>query len=116
MIACRPLKRVHGLLDHARDAGAIGDAVGIGHRFAAGRLDLLHHLLGRARIAPIAAGDAAAQIVDDDLGAFLRRQQRAFLADAVCAARHQNDLAFHHAHGLNLPIELCRWNVERRKA
>jgi len=55
--------------------------------------DLLRNLFSRAARAFVTAGDRTSEIVDHHLGAFLGCQQRTLLADAVCAARYQNDLA-----------------------
>ena len=81
-----------GLFDHAVDGVQVGDAVRIGDRFAARRTDFLSHRLSRARRALVFALKAAAQIVDDDLGALLRGDQRTVTANAVTAAGDQDDL------------------------
>src|ERR1043166_1985107 len=113
------LEDVHGLLDHPRHAGAAGDGSGIGDRLAARGLDLARHHLGRAGGAFVAARDAPAQCVAHHAGAFAARQQRTFLADAVGAARDQNDLAFQHAHGLTsarLPARsLAAWPMVSKR-
>ena len=70
----------------------IGDAVGVGERRAAGGLDLRDHRLGRAPARAFAA-DLAAQIVDHQLGALGRQQQRHLAADAAARARDQGHLA-----------------------
>ena len=89
---------VAGLFDHAGHGGIVRHAVGIRHRLAAGGADLPGDLLGRAGIAFIAAGKAAAEIVDHHIGAFARGQQGALLADPVAAAGNQYCLAVQNAH------------------
>ncbi len=82
-----------GQLDHAVDGVEVGDAVGVGDRFAAGGADFLGDGFGRTRRAFVFALEAAAQVVDHDLRAFLRSDQRAIAANAVAAARNQYNLA-----------------------
>ena len=91
---------VQRLFDHARNAGPARHDSELETASPPALRICCGHLLGGPGLAFVAACHAAAQIVDHDLGAFLRRQQRAFLADAVRAARDQNDLAFQHAHGI----------------
>jgi hypothetical protein len=61
-ISMRPA--VDGLLDHDRGLAGVDDAALVGFGRAPGLPDLGHHLLGRARVDPLAA-QAGAQIVDD---------------------------------------------------
>jgi hypothetical protein len=100
---------VLGLLDHTPDGGHGGDAVGVGHGFAAGGLDFVGRLLGRTCVAFVTAADAAAQVVDDDLGALARRQQGALLADAAGGAGDQNNLALKYAHGGSPLDDFCEF-------
>ena len=88
------------LFDHVPDRRHAGDALGIGHSLAAGRLDLVGGLLGRTGRALVAAGDRTAQVIDQHLGAFAGRQQRTFLADTAGPAGDDDNLAFKHAHDL----------------
>jgi hypothetical protein len=63
----------------------------IGNRRAAALLDLLDHLLGgRSARTGTVGGDAG--IVDDDLGAFRRAQQRDLPPDAAACAGDDDDL------------------------
>ena len=99
MTACRPpnafiacsTMRLHGRKRR--------DAVGVGDRLAAGRADLLRATVSAGPAEPSSPpAERAAQIVDHDLRAFLRRDQRAVAADAVAAAGDQDDLAVQNAH------------------
>ena len=101
-------ERVQRLFDHARDAGPAGYTVGVGNGLAAGLFDLLHHLFGGAGRTFVAAGNAAAQIVHHHLGAFLGRQEGAFLADTVRRPGNENDLAFQHSHEITSVSNSCR--------
>ena len=62
-------------------------------RFAAGGADFLGDLFGRTGGTFVLALQAAAQVVDQDLGALLRRNQRALTSNAVAAARDEDNLA-----------------------
>ncbi len=84
---------VHGLLDHALHGLQRGDAFGVGDRLAAGGADFLGHGFGRTGRTFVAAREAAAEVVDQDLGAVGRRDQGAVAADAVAAAGNENHLA-----------------------
>src|SRR5690606_32359171 len=112
---------VERLLHHALDGAVVGHAVRVGDRFAAGGADLLGDLLGRGRGALVVPLQAAAQVVDDDLGAFLRGDQRAVAPDAVAAACNQDNLAFQCAHNCNslvrgLPMNLNMANSYSRRS
>ncbi len=61
--------------------------------FAAGGADFLGHLLGRPGGPLVLALQAAAQIIDQDLGALLRGDQRALTSNTVAAARDEDNLA-----------------------
>jgi hypothetical protein len=74
---------------------------------AAGGADFLGHGLGRAGRADIAAAFAAAQIVDQHLGALARGDQRRLASDAVAAAGDQHHLAVQNAHRRLLRCRLC---------
>ena len=71
--------------------------------FAARRADLGGHGLGRTRGPFVVTLEARAQVVDDNLRAFLRGDQRAVAPDAVTTARDEDNLAFQCAHDRNLP-------------
>jgi hypothetical protein len=80
---------VDGGLD---DGVAVLDRVVVGDRGAAGGLDLVDDLVGgRARLA--LAGEAAAEIVDDDLGAARREEQRVGAPQSATGAGDDRDLA-----------------------
>ena len=96
---------VHGLLNHAVHRRQIGDAFGVGDRLAAGRADLVDHRLGRARIRALAV-DAAAQVIDHDLGPLARRDQRDVPPDAASAAGDQHHLAVQKSHAPTLSRSL----------
>jgi hypothetical protein len=111
------LERFHAHLveDHvAQDAGIVDDAVElaemigrglhdlaggdsfrhrleIGHRDAAALLDLVDHLLGR-RSAGTGAVGGSTGVVDDDLGALRRAEQRDLAPDAAACAGDDDDL------------------------
>ncbi len=71
--------------------------IGFGHRLevrdgdAAALLDLLDHLFG-GRCARTGAVGGPAGIVDDDLGAFSRTEQRDLASDATACAGDDDDL------------------------
>src|SRR5438094_965339 len=81
-----PPEGVQRLLDHVLAALRRGDGVGVGGGAAAGGLDLVHHLLRRAR-ARLRAVDRHAVVVDDDRATLFRKQLRHAAADATPAAR-----------------------------
>lgn len=99
-----PFHLIDRLRHHPGNCVIVGHAFGIGDRFAAGGADFRCDSLGRAGIALIAALQAAAEVVDHHFCAFTRRQQRAFLADAVAAAGNQYDLAVQNAHFILLDV------------
>ena len=81
------LPRVERALDDLR---AVLDRVVVGDGLAARGLDLLDDLVGRGgRLA--AARVAAAEVVDDDLRAARREEQRVRAAEAVAGARDDGD-------------------------
>ena len=84
---------VDRLLDSAFRAVPGGDVVGVGDCRAAGGVDLGDDLVRRAGVSAL-AGVAAAEVVDDDLGAFSGEQQRVFAADAAAGAGDDGDPAF----------------------
>src|SRR5471030_2858595 len=65
------------------------------------------------------------QVVDDDLGALFREEQRVLASDAAACAGDDRDLAVEHAHGLSLlqkwtrflahvqPWRSARWRAAR---
>src|SRR5438552_18389555 len=61
---------------HRRRPGEVGDRAEVRRRRAAGLDDLVHHLRGRVRVAPLAR-EARAEIVDDDLRPRLGLRDRA---------------------------------------
>ena len=74
---------------------------------AAGGADLLGHRLGRTRRALVAAALAAAEVVDQHLGAFARRDQRALAPDAVAGAGDQHHPAVQCAHVFLPDLSRC---------
>ena len=74
------------------DLVAVLDRVVVGDRLAAGGDDLVDDLVGgRGRLA--LAGEAAAEIVDDDLGAAAREEQRVRASEPVACSRDDRDLS-----------------------
>ena len=74
-------------LDDALGALEIGDALAVGHGFAAGRLDLVDHLLRRAVVGAPVPSKCAPRSLTTTLAPLLRHQQRFFAADAAAAHR-----------------------------
>ena len=83
-------ERVDRLLHEALRAVPVGDVLAVDDRLAAQRLDLVDHLHRRARVAAVAV-HVAAEIVDDDLGALAREQQRVLAAEAAPRAGDDRD-------------------------
>ena len=75
----------------------VGDVVVAGDGLAAHRRDLVDDLLGRRRVGAGAVG-AAAEVVDDDLGALAGEQQRVLPADAPAGPGDDGDPAVELAH------------------
>jgi hypothetical protein len=78
-------------LDDARAAFHRCDIVEVRGRLAARRTNLLDHSRRDALIGASADG-ATAEIVDDDLRAFMRKQDRLGTSDATSSAGHDRDL------------------------
>ncbi len=77
-------------LDDLAGGNGFRDRLEIGDRRAAALLDLLDHFFGgRGTGSRAVGGDAG--IVDHDLGAFRRTEQRDFLADAAARAGDDDD-------------------------
>ena len=74
------------------DLIAVLDGVVVGDRLAAFLFDLGDDLVGRRRGLAF-AGEAAAEVVDDDLRASRREQQRVRAAEAAAGAGHDCYLA-----------------------
>src|SRR6266404_589210 len=74
-----------------------GDAVKARHSGAAGRSDLLAHLLRRPRVRSLSEGRCP-QVVDDDFRTALGGQFRDLGADAVARASDQDDFSFENLH------------------
>jgi hypothetical protein len=83
---------VEGRLDHGVGALRRGDAVRVGHRRTAERLDLLDHLLGRPGRGP-GAVDGAPQVVDHDLGAPRGQQEGVLPSQTAAGAGDDRHLA-----------------------
>ena len=71
----QPAPGVHRRVDDALGRGGVGHRIVIGNGFAAGGLDLRHHLVGH-RVLVAASVDCAARIVHHHLGAARRQQHR----------------------------------------
>ena len=80
-----PSEGVDGRLDDGLATLGRGHAAGVGDRDAAEVVDLLGGGLGRPLAAALAA-DRRAQVVDDDLGAARRQQERVLAAEAPAGA------------------------------
>ena len=93
------------LLDRLLDqpGGALGgrNVVPVGDRLAARRPYFLDHLLGWRGVSARAVGSAA-QVVDDDLGAFGSEQQRVLAAKAAAGAGDDGDSVVKRAHSRSL--------------
>ena len=85
------------VLDDVLRALEVGDAVVVGDRFAAAALDDVDDLVGGALVGAF-AGDRAAEVVDDDLGAVVGEQDRLAAADTVARSGDDRHLAVEHAH------------------
>ena len=85
-----PAEVVHGAL---HDLLAVHHAVGVGNRSTTCGLDLFHHLQCCFAVGTFTLG-AAAQIVDDDLGAMFGEQQGVGTANTTASAGYDNDLVF----------------------
>ncbi|MEJ0066451.1 MAG: hypothetical protein WDM85_14445 [Caulobacteraceae bacterium] len=83
-----------------------GDALGVGDRLAARGADFLADQLAGPGRAFVAAGQAAAKVVDEDLRALLRRDQGAVAADAIAAAGDQNNLPVKNTQGLSPRLKI----------
>ncbi len=81
---------VDGLVDEVLAAVPAGDVVGVGDGLPARGFDLVDDGLGGAGRGPRAVA-AAAEVVDDDLGALLGEQLRVFAADAVASPGDDDD-------------------------
>ena len=93
---------LHGGVDDRLAALDRGDVGVVGDRRSPGRLDLLHHLVGRAGVTA-GAERRPAQVVDHHLGAKLAEQQRVGAADPPAGPGHRRDApvkpqsAHHHS-------------------
>ena len=85
--------RAEGIDGGLHDVGGrrgLGDGIVVGDGDAAGRLDLVDHLVGRGMTAPFAV-DRATRIVHDHLGAAAGQQQRMRAAEPVARAGDDGD-------------------------
>ena len=87
-----PAPGVDGLLHHGFDRRKVGDRGAIGQRLATGSADFIDHRLRRADRAALAV-HAAAQVIDQHLGAARRQCQRMLAAQAATGARHDGHAA-----------------------
>ena len=106
----QPVAQVAGIVDHGVNAPerierrlhdfvrAVpgGDVVSARNGLSAERLDLGDHLVGDCALA--FAGEADAEVVDDNRRARARQFQRHASAHAASGAGDDSDLAFHNAH------------------
>ena len=74
----------------------VGDAVVVGDGLAAAALDDVDDLVG-GRLVGTLAGDRAAEVVDDDLGAVVGEHDRLAPPDAAAGTGDDRDLAVEHA-------------------
>ena len=81
-----------GLDDRLAALGGV-DAVRVGDGFAAGRLDLLDDLVGHLAAGLAFAVAAAAEVVDDDLGAARGEEQAWERPEAAAGAGDDGDAA-----------------------
>jgi hypothetical protein len=91
-------ERIDGLLHHALRTVPIGDVVAVDDGLATHRLDLVDDLHGGTEVAALAV-HVAAEVVDDDLGAFSREQQRVCAAQAARRAGDDRDASVERTHG-----------------
>ena len=75
----------------------LGHGVVVGHRTAAGVLDLLDHLVGHV-VAGAGAVTGTAEIVDDDAGALFGERQRIFAAESASGPGDDDDAILHSWH------------------
>ena len=92
-----PAERVDRALHHAARACEVGDVLAVGDGLAAHRLDLLDDLHRRAE-RPALAVHVAAEVVDDDLGAFGRVRERVLAADPASRSGDDDDAAVADPH------------------
>src|SRR5690606_26520734 len=83
---------INGGLHDALRAVEIGDAVGAGHGLTAGLPDFGDHFAGRRGIGALAL-QRGTDVIDHDLRAFFRHQQRDVPADAATGAGHHHDFS-----------------------
>ena len=79
-------------IDDALGGLEVGDALEVGDCFAARRADFLDHVFGRRARLP-GAVEVSAEVIDDDLGAVLRQQQRFFASDTAAGAGDNRNFA-----------------------
>ena len=84
-------ERVDGGLHHLACLREVCDVGAVRDRLAAGCLDLLDDLLRGGEVVPL-AGERAAEIVDDELGARLRERERVAAPDPAPGAGDDCDL------------------------
>ena len=112
--AVDPAECIERGLDDVRGGPRLGDAVEIGDRLAAVVADFVDHFLGRRRARALTFR-AAAEVVDHNLGAFARRQQRDLAADAAPGAGDHDDFSRKRParHVRHLPELLKDWRQLR---
>ena len=88
---------IHGGSDDALGGAPVGHAIGVddGLALAVEGLDFADNLLRRRCVTALAV-DRGANVVDDDLGAILRHDERDRPADAAPRAGDNGNLAFKH--------------------
>ena len=91
--ASRPAPGVHGLLDHVVAVFVAANIAGVGDGVAAGGLDFVDDFL-RGRGIGAFAGNAAAEVVDDDFGAVPGDIEGVSAAEAAAGASDEGHLAF----------------------
>src|SRR5271163_1545996 len=83
---------IDGAFDNALGSFEIGDAFEVGHGLAARRADFFHHVFGRGARLP-GAVEMPTEVIDDDLGAMLRHQDRFLASDAAARAGYDRHLS-----------------------
>ncbi len=94
-----------GLVDQSLGAFPVGHVVEVGDGLAARSRDLVRHQLGRG---PVLSGPVrvATEVVDDDLGSLLGKQQSVFPTDASPGSGDDGDSTCERVH-YSAPFGMC---------
>ena len=96
-----------GGVDEPLAALPVADVVGVGHRLAAGRPDLVDHLLGRRAIVARAV-HRTAEVVDHDPGTLGSEEQCVLTPDAPSCPGDDGDPSLQCSHVLGSPSSAAR--------